>query len=369
LIQLTPRRRFVVALLLSWPIGLLYLYWLWVNGVNVLRWYRGGYVDCSPSLLTATNGCGPGSYSVVFAWVQLIVVSAIIVAIGAMLGRWVLRPVATMADTVDRLGPTSLGMRLDASGPRDETRRLAQAINVMLDRVAEGYEAQQRFAANASHELRTPLATQRALIEISLGEALTPDQLQLVSRQLLATNARNEALIDGLLTLAETERGLVVKGPQRLDLIAAATVETLRPDAEQRGIELGASLDSVEVAGEAPLLERLVTNLVQNAVKYNDANGWVRIVVTADGRLTVANSGPSVAPDRVAGLFEPFRRGSRDRLDHGGGVGLGLTIARSVVAAHHGTICARANTGGGLTVDVGLPVIQRGALRSDSGAR
>jgi signal transduction histidine kinase len=369
LIRLTPRRRFVVALLVSWPIGLFYLWWLWVNGVNVLRWYHGGYVDCSPPLLTATNGCGPDSYDVTFAWVQILLVTAVMVAIAAMLGRWVLRPVAGMADTVARLGPTSLGMRLDASGPNDETRRLAQAVNVMLDRVAEGYEAQQRFAANASHELRTPLATQRALIEISLGEALTPDQLQLVARQLLATNARNEALIDGLLTLAETERGLVANGPQRLDLITAAIVETLRPDAKQRGVEIDAALEPVEVAGEAPLLERLVTNLVQNAVKYNDANGWVRVAVRADGTLTVANSGPVVAPDRVAGLFEPFRRGSGDRLDHGGGVGLGLTIARSVVAAHHGTIGARADPGGGLTIDVGLPVAERGALRSDGGAR
>lgn len=363
MIRLTPRRRFVVAMLVSWPVGLLYFWWLWVNGVNVLRWYRDGYVDCSHVQLTATNGCGPGSYNVTFAWVQIIVVSAIVLLIGVVLGRWVVRPVALMADTVERLGPTSLGMRLDATGPRDETRRLAQAINVMLDRVAEGYEAQQRFAANASHELRTPLATQRALIEISLGEALTPDQLDLVSRQLLATNARNEALIDGLLTLAETDRGLMANGPQRLDLITAAVIETLRPEAQRNGIRIDASLEPVEVAGEAPLLERLVTNLLQNAIKYNDADGWVSVTVRADGGLVVANSGPRVAPDRVASLFEPFRRGSGDRLDHGGGVGLGLTIARSVAAAHHGTISARANTEGGLTVDVVLPAVAHGALR------
>lgn len=367
MIRLTPRRRFVIAMLVSWPIGFLYLTWLWVNGVNVLRWYRSGYVDCSRAQLTATNGCGPGSYNVTLAWLQIVVVSVIMLVIGAVLARWVVRPVALMADTVERLGPTSLGMRLDASGPRDETRRLAQAINVMLDRVAEGYEAQQRFAANASHELRTPLATQRALIEISLAEALTSDQLDLVSRQLLATNARNEALIDGLLTLAETDRGLVANGPQRLDLITGAIVETMRPEAKRNGIEIDATLEPVEVAGEAPLLERLVTNLVQNAVKYNDANGWVRVTVRAGGVLTVANSGPRVPPDGVGGLFEPFRRGSGDRLDHGGGVGLGLTIARSVVAAHHGTISARANTEGGLTIDVALPTAARGAIRSENG--
>jgi signal transduction histidine kinase len=367
LIRLTPRRRFAVAMLLSWPVGLVFLWWLYANGVNILRWYRGGYVECKPVLLTVTNGCDASNYNVTSAWVQLIVVTAVLVAIGLMFGRWVVRPVAAMADTIARLGPTSLGMRLDASGPKDETRRIAEAINAMLDRVAEGYAAQQRFAANASHELRTPLATQRALIEISLGEALTPDQLQLVSRQLLATNARNEALIEGLLTLAETERGLAANGLQRLDLITAAVVETLRPAAKQNGVEIDARLDPVEVAGEAPLLERLITNLVQNAIKYNDPDGWVRVEVRQDARLTVTNSGRRVPPDRVAGLFEPFRRGAGDRLDHGDGVGLGLTIARSVVTAHHGSIHAHANPDGGLTVSVALPVAGRGrALRSEA---
>ena len=226
--HLSPRRRFVIAMLISWPIGLLYLYWALINGVNVIRWYRSGDVNCSSTWMTITNGCDPTSYSVTFAWVQLLLATGIIVALGFMLARWVLRPVAQMADTLTRLGPTSLGVRLQVVGGNDETKRLGDAIDAMLDRVAAGYEAQQRFAANASHELRTPLATQRALIEISLRDALTPDQLDLVSRQLLATNARNEALIEGLLVLAETDRGLRSRSPQRLDLITATTVEAMR---------------------------------------------------------------------------------------------------------------------------------------------
>jgi signal transduction histidine kinase len=156
--------------------------------------------------------------------------------------------------------------------------------------------------------------------------------------------------------LAETERGLMANSPQRLDLITAAVVETLRPAASERGLRINATLAPVQVPGEHPLLERLATNLVQNAIKYNVADGWVRVQVGANGHLSVANSGPRVAPEHVAGLFEPFRRGSGDRLDHGGGVGLGLTIARSVVAAHHGTIQAHANADGGLIVEVQLPI-------------
>jgi signal transduction histidine kinase len=354
-VRLTPRRRFAVAMLVSWPVGLVYLYWLWINAINLLRYYRSGFLDCGSPYFTAFNGCSPSTYSPVLAWFELLAVSGLMLGFGIMLGRWVLRPLRQVADIVGQLGPTSLGMRLTADGPLDETRRLFDAVNAMLDRLAEGYDAQRRFAANASHELRTPLATQRALIEVSLSSALTPDQLHLLSRQLLATNQRNEALIEGLLVLAETERGLMARTPQRLDLIVAAVVETLRPSAVECGIRLDTALEPAEVPGEQPLVERLVTNLVQNAIKYNDAGGWVWVGVDPPGRVTVVNSGPRVPAEQVSGLFEPFRRARGDRLDHGGGVGLGLTIARSIVAAHAGTISAQANPDGGLTVTVVLP--------------
>jgi signal transduction histidine kinase len=364
--RLSPRRRFAIAMLVSWPVGLLYLYWLWINGLNLLRYYHAGStgIDCSSRYFAAFNGCDPSTYSVWLAWFELLVATAVMVGFGLMLGRWVLRPLRQMADIVAQLGPTSLGVRMRPSGPRDESRLLAEAIDAMLDRVAEGYEAQRRFAATASHELRTPLATQRALIEVSLGSALTAEQLELVSRQLLATNERNEALIEGLLVLAETERGLMANTAQRIDLITGSVVDALRASAAERGIRLDAELAPVEVRGEAPLLERLVGNLVQNAVKYNAPGGWVCVRVEPPGWLTVANSGPEVPADQVAGLFEPFRRARGERLDHGDGVGLGLTIARSIVAAHAGAITATANPGGGLTVSVGLPGAHSSPVRS-----
>jgi signal transduction histidine kinase len=224
----------------------------------------------------------------------------------------------------------------------------------MLDRLADGYEAQRRFASSASHELRTPLATQRALIEVSLGSALTEEQLALLTRQLLATNERNEKLVDGLLTLAETERGVMTSGRLALDRIVAAVVDGQQITARERGIELTADVAPVVVIGEEPLLDRLVGNLVVNAIKYNHAGGSVCVRLTADGTLTVANTGPEVPGEAVPGLFEPFRRLSGERLDHGGGAGLGLTIARSIVAAHGGAIAARPNPGGGLVVEVRL---------------
>src|SRR6266571_3348002 len=324
--RLTARLRVLVAFVVAVPVGWVYMVWGLQTGRNIFREYRGGYSMCSDSYWhDLGNNCGR-SFSVGLAWFELVLVGLIVLGVGWLLARWALFPVRAMAGTVAKLGPTSLDVRLRATGPSDETRQLSDAIDQLLDRVAVGYEAQRRFAANASHELRTPLAT----------------------------NERNEKLIEGLLVLAETERGLASAAPLRLDEIADDTLTTLAKAAEERGVHIATDLAPAWVVGERPLLERLVSNLVQNAIKYNVDGGQVHVVVAQPGRLTVSNTGPLVAPDQVGGLFEPFRRQSGDRLDHGGGVGLGLTIARSIVAAHHGRIGAVANPGGGLTVDVAL---------------
>jgi len=357
-VRLTPRRRAVVALLVYSPLAYFFVGWSVDLVIKLLLRLRGGnYFGCGTGdvgLLDRFNGCGVSSFHTGYAVVELVLMCVTVVAVAYGLARWVVLPVQQVADTVTRFGPNALGLRLRSTGPRDETRQLADAIDAMLDRLADGYEAQRRFASTASHELRTPLATQRALIEVSLSQALTPDQLDLLSRQLLATNERNEKLVDGLLTLAETERGLMASNQLRLDRVVGEVVELHRRTAADRKIELHAELAPATVIGEEPLLDRLASNLVFNAVKYNVPGGWVHVSVTPEATFTVVNTGPAVPPEAVAGLFEPFRRLSGERLDHGGGVGLGLTIARSIVTAHGGFIEAEANRDGGLTVRVRL---------------
>jgi signal transduction histidine kinase len=361
-VLLTPRRRAFLAVVISCPLSYAYV----IVAVHLVTNLAGasrndlmpGRVVCSQGTLRPLdvfNGCGFGaSLHAGYVWLELLVITVVAVVAAYGLARWVTWPMRQIADTINRFGPTSLGLRLRSAGPRDETRRLTEAIDAVLDRLAEGYAAQHRFASNASHELRTPLATQRALIEVSLSSALTPEQLELLSRQLLATNERNERLVDGLLTLAETDGGLMTNTPLRLDQIVAETVESLRNAAKERGVEIETMLDPVTVNGERPLLERLANNLLFNAIKYNYPGGTVTATVTRDGAFTVVNTGPVIAPEQMAGLFEPFRRGSGERLDHGGGVGLGLTIARSIATAHRAAIDAHPNPTGGLTITVRL---------------
>jgi signal transduction histidine kinase len=276
-----------------------------------------------------------------------------LVLLGRLAARWQHRPLVHMADTVRRLGPQNLGQRIHYRGRRDEVRALADALDELLDRMATGYEGQRRFAANASHELRTPLAVQRTLVEVAV---VTGEQdMSRLAAQLLVVNERNERLIEGLLVLAESDRGLPGTEPVRLDLLAGEVLDRFAEQAGEHEVTLARDLAERTVAGDPVLLERLVSNLVHNAITYNEPGGTVDVTVGAEPALTVQNTGQRVPAEAVPALFEPFRRLTAERVNHHGGAGLGLSIVRSVVAAHDGTVSASPGERGGLTVTVHLP--------------
>nr|GID83540.1 hypothetical protein Ade03nite_24640 [Actinoplanes derwentensis] len=287
--------------------------------------------------------------------VLLVLVLAAILAFCYPLVRWCLRPLRDLVPVIAAAGPQNLGHRLRPGKSRDELAALGRAVDEMMDRIAVGYEAQRRFAADASHELRTPLAVQRTLIEVSMAEELTGEQLELLTGQLLDTNVRNERLIEGLLVLSESDRGLMARTPLRLDEITAEVLKAHRGRAAEAGVTVTSELTPRTVLGERILLERLVTNLVQNAIKYNRPGGTIDVRVGADPALAVVNTGEDVPPEEVAALFEPFRRRAGTRIDHSGGAGLGLSIARSITQAHDGLITATSTGRDGLTVEVAFP--------------
>lgn len=345
-----PRQRVYLALAGCGVTGFL-ADWLFASGHRLL--------GCSSAPTRALGLCAnsQGFRPVVrLIVVALLAIAAVAVVVG--LTRWALAPIRTLTATVRRLGPMNLGERVQVQRQVDETTSLAVELNRMMDRLAAGYEGQRSFAANASHELRTPLAVQRTLIEVGMAAPLTHDQLQLLTRQLLDTNERNERLIEGLLVLSESERGLVGGSPQRLDEIAKAVVDRHVDLATEAKVVLLTDLTPRTVFGEGVLLERLVTNLVQNAIKYNCEDGVVTVRVGDEPALCVTNTGPPVPAEDVQSLFEPFRRLSGARTDHSGGAGLGLTIVRSIAQAHAGSVEAVPGTDGGLSVAVMLPAMQ-----------
>jgi len=353
------RLRVLLSLLACLAIGGYYVPWAWQHARNA---FRAGLFDSQVLICSGDwrdvglSGCSPDDFDPAGAVVQLVVCSVPVLAALAGLVLWSGRPLRLLSATVRRFGPQNLAERTDQRSHRGQFGHLAGEIDAMLGRVSEGYEAQRRFAANASHELRTPLALQRTLIEVGMSGTPTPDQLELLSRQLLDTNERNAALIEGLLVLAEADQAVVSGTPQRLDAIAAEVAAVYQQRAGTAGVRLEAQLQPVTVLGETALLDRLIANLVHNGIKYNVPGGEVCLRVGPDQPvLRVTNTGPVVPAQSVPGLFEPFRRARGDRLDQSGGAGLGLTIARSITQAHEGHIAATARPAGGLAVTVELP--------------
>ncbi|WP_326768298.1 ATP-binding protein [Streptomyces sp. NBC_01591] len=290
----------------------------------------------------------------------LVGLSVIAFAFGyAMAGR-VLSPLGRITRTARRVAGTDLSRRIELDGPDDELKELADTFDEMLDRLERAFTAQQRFVGNASHELRTPLAINRTLLEVHLSDPQAPPELKQLGKTLLATNERSEQLVEGLLLLARSDNQIVERKPVDLEEVASRAIDQTRGEAEERGVEIRGERAPAVVQGNGVLLERIALNLVQNAVRYNvPEEGWVEVTTELRGGqalLVVSNTGPVVPAYEIDNLFEPFRRLRTERTGSDRGVGLGLSIARSVARAHGGRIIAEPREGGGLVMRVSLPV-------------
>jgi signal transduction histidine kinase len=290
----------------------------------------------------------------------LIGVGILALILGYFVADRALRPVQKMTATARKLSETSLAHeRIDLQGPDDELKELADTFDAMLTRLNRAFDAQRRFVDNASHELRTPLAINRTVLEVALGDPKASEDLKVLGRTLLGTNARNEHLIEGLLLLARSERELSVRKPVDVREVARTAVDQLTSFAQEGGVVLHSDLYSAPTNGDPVLLERCVANLVENGIKYNVPESgqlWVRTGILDGGSVVqVANTGPHVPAYEVDDLFEPFRRLNADRVDSARGAGLGLSIVRAVVRAHGGSVRAVPRDDGGLVVTVRLP--------------
>ena len=243
-------------------------------------------------------------------------------------------------------------------------KELGDTIDGLLARLQAAFEAQRRFVANASHELRTPLTLERAMIEVALADPhADADSLRAVCERVLAAGAEQERVIEALLTLARSQRGLEERRPFDLAAVVGAALADLGPEPR-----VDTTLELAPISGDRRLVERLVVNLLDNAVRHNVRGGWVRVRTSVEGEralLRIENSGPIVAADEVASLVEPFRHAASDRSSHRDGLGLGLSIAAAIATAHDSTLEVRARAEGGLEVEVGLPYAGANSLNSN----
>jgi signal transduction histidine kinase len=274
-----------------------------------------------------------------------------------MSGR-VLRPVRVITETARRASEQHLGERLALTGPSDELKELADTFDDMLERLDVAFAAQGRFVASASHELRTPLTVMRTAIDVTLAKpSPTARQLTDMAARVRRSIDHAESMIEALLTLAASDQGKLSTEFTDLATWAEDAIDAAAPEIKRLNLHVDTELDRAETTGDPQLLERMITNLVDNAVRHNQPGGWIKLrtgTSDAGAYLEIANSGPFIPDDAVPSLFEPFRRipartGARD------GVGLGLSIAQSVLTAHRASVTTRSQPAGGLDISVVIP--------------
>ncbi|WP_369227829.1 sensor histidine kinase [Streptomyces sp. R39] len=297
--------------------------------------------------------------------IALTIMAAISVVLSWLLARRVLKPMRTLTAGICRISASNVHERLAVEGPRDEVSELADSVDGLLERLEAALESHKRFVANAAHELRTPLTVERALLEESLLDRdATVEAFRENFERLLRISTHQGALLESLLALAVSERGMDRAEPVDLAEVVESVLLTQLPETQRHGVHIVDRTEPATVAGDTALLERLVANLAHNAAYYNVPDGSVDITVRRHDRravLTVSNTGPEVPKDRVDQLFEPFQRMHRTAGD--GHHGLGLSIVRAIAAAHDATLTARARPGGGLVIDISFPLIVKGGER------
>jgi signal transduction histidine kinase len=291
--------------------------------------------------------------------IALAAMTGLSVLLGWGVAGRVLRPLQRITATAQRVSQDNLDERIGLEGPRDELKELADTFDGMLERLSGAFASQRRFVANASHELRTPLTVIRTELEVTLADPnATTGELRTMAETVRDATLETERLIQALLTLARSEGG----APRRdaLDLADAARLALAQTGSEAaaRHLDVRPTLDPAPVRGDRRLLERLVANLVENAVGHNREGGTVEVRTSqAAGRSTVEvrNDGEVIPPEALSALLEPFQRLDRGARGDGVGLGLGLSIVRSVAEAHGGSVELRARPSGGLVVRVSLP--------------
>jgi signal transduction histidine kinase len=305
--------------------------------------------------------------------IVLVAMTGVSVLLGWLVAGRVLRPLRVMTATTRQISERNLHERLALAGPDDELKDLGDTIDGLLARLEAAFDSQRRFVANASHELRTPLMLSQTVLQVALADpGITLGSLRCACREAIAAGKDQAQLIDALLTLAKSQRGLDHREPVDLTAVVNDALTAHEPSAAAKGLQVEAAVDHATVSGDAALVGRLVSNLVDNAIRYNITGGRVEVGIAAMAAavtLTVTNTGPLVPPDQVGRLLEPFQRAAPDRTAGPNGLGLGLSIVADIAEAHEAGLEVRPRPDGGLAVAVSFPAVLPAAAALTGGDR
>jgi len=366
------------ALFLATGAGLLALIYLGVNHTSSGTSRSSGSLGSSGSAqqsATATQTHSqPGSqvflqrhsqppsdlhHLLVWSAIALVVMTLVSIPLGYYIAGRVLKPLRAITSTARAISARNLQERLALTGPDDEFKMLGDTLDGLLARLQTAFDAQRHFVANASHELRTPMTVERSLLQVALADPNpTVDSLLATCEQALVASDQQQHLIEGLLTLASSESGLDHQEPIDLAQLVAQALLSPLSDIDRLHLDLTTTLQPASTEGDPRLIERLIANLIENAIRHNTLQGHVQITTgTRDQHafLTVTNSGPVISPSEVQRLFQPFQRLNGARTRHNNGYGLGLSIVQAIATAHHATITTHAQPDGGLAIEVSFP--------------
>ncbi|MBO8196017.1 HAMP domain-containing histidine kinase [Streptomyces oryzae] len=310
----------------------------------------------------ATTGTGRGislAQLLPGSAVALVVLVPVALAAGWFVAGRFLHPLRTITATAKSISAGDLHRRLGLGEPTDELTELGHTLDDLFARLQAAFDAQRHFVANASHELRTPLAGLRTLLEVALSDPeADAGTLRSACQEALALGGHQERVVRALFVLATSERGIFRRDTLDLGHIAEEVLASRRDRAAERGIDLTEHLTPAVTAGDPGLVESLVANLIDNAIRHNHTDGHVRISTWTSGpqvTLTVTNSGPVIPGSQVQRLFQPFQKLAPDRHGRRDGHGLGLAIVNAVAQAHDATLTADARPEGGLSITVRFP--------------
>ena len=299
-----------------------------------------------------------------YSAIALAILIPVSIALGWLVADRALRPLRAITIAARAISARNLDERLGLDASYAEFTELGETLDNLFGRLGAAFESQRHFVANASHELRTPLTAERTLIQVALADPdATADSLRSTCQQLLALGEQQGRLIDALLTLATSQRGLERRDRFDVAEITRTAICARKREAEERDLRVVADLTAAPADGDPSLAESLVTNLVENALRHNVAGGQIdiRTGASADAEtgacaasLSISNTGHVIPPGELDRLFQPFQRLGRERIGGpgAGGYGLGLAIAAAIVTAHGAALTAAARPGGGLDVTV-----------------